>query len=352
MFWRGFYCGSGYEVTKWSRNAECRSADQNHIINLVFCYGVSLATKRNNRQKGKELLTLEEYSTHEREWSWEITTCKGVQRDAMLGQIREKKLMKMVMDTFSKKELEAGREEGACLDREGNSYIPENPRTPKPLTFSKNRLRGIKNRSNTSPVANSFFFSKKTTFFSKNLHISLYNTYLKSFFKKIEKKNAKKKLHIYKKKVNIYAKLEKKNIVFSEFFFQRIIMITLLQNSSTTPLPPPTHRSIRLRTPAPANSSSPPAAAISPSPLAHYLLLVRNFFLFASRLSKNLDDCSLFNCLSAHDRTAPTTISPRSFSSTVLELGFGSLCRRSKLKGLGFSICTEIDEFELKSTGN
>ncbi|KAL4590922.1 hypothetical protein LXL04_003869 [Taraxacum kok-saghyz] len=34
-----------------------------------------------------------------------------------------------------------------------NSYIPENPRTPKPLTFSKNRLRGAKNLSYTSPVA-------------------------------------------------------------------------------------------------------------------------------------------------------------------------------------------------------
>ncbi|KAL4582723.1 hypothetical protein LXL04_007282 [Taraxacum kok-saghyz] len=33
-----------------------------------------------------------------------------------------------------------------------NSYIPENPRTPKPLTFSKNRLRGAKNRSNISPI--------------------------------------------------------------------------------------------------------------------------------------------------------------------------------------------------------
>ncbi|KAL4571989.1 hypothetical protein LXL04_018757 [Taraxacum kok-saghyz] len=33
-----------------------------------------------------------------------------------------------------------------------NSYIPENPRTPKPLTFSKNRLRGAKNRSNISPL--------------------------------------------------------------------------------------------------------------------------------------------------------------------------------------------------------
>ena len=55
-------------------------------------------------------------------------------------------------------------------------------------------------------------------------------------------------------------------------------------------------------------------------------------------------------CLSAHDRTAPATISPhclrrRSHSpstKSVLELGFGSLCRRSKLKGLGFSICTEL----------
>ncbi|KAL4565907.1 hypothetical protein LXL04_030013 [Taraxacum kok-saghyz] len=34
-----------------------------------------------------------------------------------------------------------------------NSYIPDNPRTPKPLTLSKNRLRGAKNRSNTSQVA-------------------------------------------------------------------------------------------------------------------------------------------------------------------------------------------------------
>ncbi|KAL4592039.1 hypothetical protein LXL04_005018 [Taraxacum kok-saghyz] len=48
-----------------------------------------------------------------------------------------------------------------------NSYIPENPRTPKPLTFSKNRLRGAKNRSNISPVAkkkfrkNDFFFFQK-----------------------------------------------------------------------------------------------------------------------------------------------------------------------------------------------
>ncbi|KAL4568469.1 hypothetical protein LXL04_024082 [Taraxacum kok-saghyz] len=32
-----------------------------------------------------------------------------------------------------------------------NSYIPENPRTLKPLIFSKNRIREAKNRSNTSP---------------------------------------------------------------------------------------------------------------------------------------------------------------------------------------------------------
>ncbi|KAL4563243.1 hypothetical protein LXL04_027283 [Taraxacum kok-saghyz] len=51
-----------------------------------------------------------------------------------------------------------------------NSYIPENPRTPKPLTFSKNRLRGAKNRSNISPVAK-FFFRKNDFFFPKTLHM-------------------------------------------------------------------------------------------------------------------------------------------------------------------------------------
>ncbi|KAL4587509.1 hypothetical protein LXL04_000380 [Taraxacum kok-saghyz] len=107
-----------------------------------------------------------------------------------------------------------------------NSYIPENPRTPKPLTFSKNRLRGAKNRSNISPVAKKFF--RKNDFFFPKLYIcanffflcicaqffvlfqnrsktrnvfkffyrSLYNTYLKRFVKKNLKKNAKKKLHI------------------------------------------------------------------------------------------------------------------------------------------------------------
>ncbi|KAL4568897.1 hypothetical protein LXL04_024514 [Taraxacum kok-saghyz] len=61
-----------------------------------------------------------------------------------------------------------------------NSYIPENPRTTKPLTFSKNRLRVVKNRSNTR------FFKKK-------------------FEKKRKKENC------------TYAKIKK--IVFSENFF-------------------------------------------------------------------------------------------------------------------------------------
>ncbi|KAL4563095.1 hypothetical protein LXL04_027127 [Taraxacum kok-saghyz] len=51
-----------------------------------------------------------------------------------------------------------------------NSYIPENPRTSKPLTFSKNRLRETKNRSNLRPVAK-FFFRKNNFFFSKTLHM-------------------------------------------------------------------------------------------------------------------------------------------------------------------------------------
>ncbi|KAL4572687.1 hypothetical protein LXL04_019469 [Taraxacum kok-saghyz] len=46
-----------------------------------------------------------------------------------------------------------------------NSYIPENPRTPKPLTFSKNRLWGAKKRSKTSSVAKFFFRINKFFFF-------------------------------------------------------------------------------------------------------------------------------------------------------------------------------------------
>ncbi|KAL4565857.1 hypothetical protein LXL04_029963 [Taraxacum kok-saghyz] len=109
-----------------------------------------------------------------------------------------------------------------------NSYIPENPRTPKPLTFSKNRLRGAKNRSNISPVAkkkfrkNDFFFSENFAYVQKkNLCIcaqSLYNTYLKRFVKKNLKKNAKKK------KLHICTKNKKKLHICKRFrsrFFER-----------------------------------------------------------------------------------------------------------------------------------
>ncbi|KAL4562392.1 hypothetical protein LXL04_034594 [Taraxacum kok-saghyz] len=58
------------------------------------------------------------------------------------------------------------------------------PRTPKPLTFSKNRLRGAKNRSNTSPVAKKN--SEKTIFFYKNFeyvqkkiaHMHIFTNYI------------------------------------------------------------------------------------------------------------------------------------------------------------------------------
>ncbi|KAL4562225.1 hypothetical protein LXL04_034423 [Taraxacum kok-saghyz] len=104
-----------------------------------------------------------------------------------------------------------------------NSYIPENPRTPKPLTFSKNRLRGAKNRSNISPVAKNFFRKNdffvlfqnrsKTRNFFKFFYRSLYNTYLKSckYAQKI-------------KKSCTYAKVKKKYRFFGNVF-QRIVMI-------------------------------------------------------------------------------------------------------------------------------
>ncbi|KAL4568903.1 hypothetical protein LXL04_024521 [Taraxacum kok-saghyz] len=55
-----------------------------------------------------------------------------------------------------------------------NSYIPENPRTPKQLTFSKNRIREAKYRSNTSPVAKNNF--RKNNFFFKFLYLSVFET--------------------------------------------------------------------------------------------------------------------------------------------------------------------------------
>ncbi|KAL4565255.1 hypothetical protein LXL04_029341 [Taraxacum kok-saghyz] len=76
-------------------------------------------------------------------------------------------------------------------------YFPENPRTPKPLTFSKNRLREAKNRSNTSPVAKKKF-RKNDFFFSKTLHMC-----------------KKKKLHMC---TCTYAKIKKK-LFFWKFVF-------------------------------------------------------------------------------------------------------------------------------------
>ncbi|KAL4562540.1 hypothetical protein LXL04_034747 [Taraxacum kok-saghyz] len=64
-----------------------------------------------------------------------------------------------------------------------NSYIPENPRTPKPLTFSKNRLRKAKNRSNTSPVAK-FFFRKNDFFFKNFAYMQIFFAYVHLFFRK------------------------------------------------------------------------------------------------------------------------------------------------------------------------
>ncbi|KAL4584256.1 hypothetical protein LXL04_008852 [Taraxacum kok-saghyz] len=69
-----------------------------------------------------------------------------------------------------------------------NSYIPENPRTPKPLTFSKNRLRGAKIRSNISPVAKKKF-RKNDFFFSKNF------AYVQTFFLEWIKYNTKRVCH-------------------------------------------------------------------------------------------------------------------------------------------------------------
>ncbi|KAL4556653.1 hypothetical protein LXL04_034807 [Taraxacum kok-saghyz] len=59
-----------------------------------------------------------------------------------------------------------------------NSYISENQRTFKPLTFSKNRLRRVKNRSNTSPISN---FCLKNAQTRDMFYRSLHNTYLKGF---------------------------------------------------------------------------------------------------------------------------------------------------------------------------
>ncbi|KAL4567239.1 hypothetical protein LXL04_022816 [Taraxacum kok-saghyz] len=87
------------------------------------------------------------------------------------GAVQEQKgnVLEVAKITTFKYPLDLRPKNKACEQSRSfeNSYIPENPRTPKPLTFSKNRLRGAKNRSNISPVAkknfrkNDFFFSQK-----------------------------------------------------------------------------------------------------------------------------------------------------------------------------------------------
>ncbi|KAL4565574.1 hypothetical protein LXL04_029676 [Taraxacum kok-saghyz] len=92
------------------------------------------------------------------------------------------------------------------------------PRTLKPLTFSKNRFREAKNRSNTSPIAK--FFFRKNDFFFKFLHMCNFFFYISSFcfkylifflkifyrsflntFKRFWEKKAPKKSCIYGSKV-------------------------------------------------------------------------------------------------------------------------------------------------------
>ncbi|KAL4568372.1 hypothetical protein LXL04_023983 [Taraxacum kok-saghyz] len=111
------------------------------------------------------------------------------------------------------RERERERESGSFK----NSYIPENPRTSKPLTFSKNdfgrlKIAQIQARSQKKISEKMTFFFKKLcicvkknyahmhilSFCFKNVQIpncflkffyrSLYNKYLKGFVKKIEKK--------------------------------------------------------------------------------------------------------------------------------------------------------------------
>ncbi|KAL4578197.1 hypothetical protein LXL04_014317 [Taraxacum kok-saghyz] len=61
-----------------------------------------------------------------------------------------------------------------------NSYIPENPRTLKPLNILKNRLREAKNHSNTNPVAKINF--RKNDFFFLFLHMCNFFFHMCNFF--------------------------------------------------------------------------------------------------------------------------------------------------------------------------
>ncbi|KAL4568292.1 hypothetical protein LXL04_023901 [Taraxacum kok-saghyz] len=211
-----------------------------------------------------------------------------------------------------------------------NSYIPENPRTPKPLTFSKNRLRGAKNRSNISPVAkknfrkNDFFFPKTLHMCKKKIayvhsflfclknaqihemflnffYMSLYNTYLKGLVQKNLKENAKKKvayMHKNKNKSCTYAK-------------QIVIILNVLEGPEVGFLKGITGENSYI----PENPRTPPISYISQtvipfkkptSGLSKTFFLIKLFkyvfsikkiqkhFVFLSAKKKNLPICKVF----------------------------------------------------------
>ncbi|KAL4575796.1 hypothetical protein LXL04_011882 [Taraxacum kok-saghyz] len=225
---------------------------------LCFCFWLVIAVVRGSNITLKECVTvfsfLKEYDTND----W-LKMCYNVTHSFMTGEIEKQEETTIVNALGSKQVNDVAIDDCWCLVAKGkseflhiieslngerqrrkersiikteentvktnkkksirkllgsfeNSYIPENPRTSKPLTFSKNRLRGAKNRSNTSPAAKKKI--RKNVFFSKTLHIckkkkfahvhvflfcfksaqipeffyifyrSLYNTYLNGFVKK------------------------------------------------------------------------------------------------------------------------------------------------------------------------
>ncbi|KAL4592482.1 hypothetical protein LXL04_005479 [Taraxacum kok-saghyz] len=172
-----------------------------------------------------------------------------------------------------------------------NSYIPENPRTPKPLTFSKNRLRGAKNRSNISSVAKKNF--RKNDFFFQKLCICA-----NFYFVHMCTKNIKKSC--------TYAKV-KKNIVFSEFFFQRIVMIkNVLEGSEVGFLKGITRERERERerelgsfenSYIPENPRTPPISYISQTVISFKKPTSgpsKTFIMIKTRQKKNLHICKVF----------------------------------------------------------
>ncbi|KAL4571646.1 hypothetical protein LXL04_018409 [Taraxacum kok-saghyz] len=101
-----------------------------------------------------------------------------------------------------------------------NSYIPENPRTPKPLHICKKKFRAY-----VHVLRFCFKNAQIPEIFLKFFYRSLYTTYLKGFVKKNLKKNAKKKvayMQKLKKKVAYMQKLKKISF-FRKFFSANFI---------------------------------------------------------------------------------------------------------------------------------